>query len=140
MIRRIVGWRRNDREDWQTTTHRMNIRLECARRQYSWKVWSMSFARAQYRFISHILQGPISLWSRILCKFNWSVTYDPQCRIWPHRFAGHPRQKWDDYIYGCCKDVWPDARDLHWLDLLIHHHRNEGMEDSYVAYVSRACA
>ena len=93
MLRRIIGWRRIDGQDWETTMHRMNERIDCARRQYSWKIWSMSFARAQWRFIGHILQGPISLWSRVLCKFNWSITHDPKSSIWPHRSIGHPRQK-----------------------------------------------
>ena len=36
MLRRIIGWRRFDDEDWRHTMTRMNDRMSQARQQYSW--------------------------------------------------------------------------------------------------------
>ena len=66
ILRRIIGWRRIEDESWKGTMERMNLRMGNARKLYDCKDWSIVFAQAQWRYVSHITDGPISMWSRIL--------------------------------------------------------------------------
>ena len=137
ILRRIIGWRRIDGEEWRTTMIRMNGRLSRANQIYARKSWSSSFARSQWRYVCHLLHGPISLWSRILCKYNWSAAYDPQSCVIPHRRLGHPRRKWDNHIHSFCLFLWPAQEYTHWFDILVNRYA-EDYEETYTEYLSHA--
>ena len=70
MLRRIVGWRRIDGEDWKETMKRMNDRLMEAQRLYFCASWSMIFARSQWRYVKHLMDAYLLLWARIMSKLN----------------------------------------------------------------------
>ena len=137
MLRRIVGWRRIDGEAWEDTMRRMKQRLDNADRLYHCRPWSMSFARSQWRFVDHLLHGDISLWSRILCKYNWSPVYDEYAMATPQRRPGHPRMRWDDHIHAFCTFLWPQLQDRRWFDILVHHDLFQ-YEKAFVAFLRHA--
>ena len=137
MLRRIVRWRRDTSELWKNTIRRMKDRLHRAQQLHQCRPWSECYARAQWRFVGHIIDRDISLWSRILCKFNWTPHYDDTIPTLPQRHPGRPRRKWDDYIYAFCAQKWPRSRDLHWFDVLIHHTPSY-YEDAFVIFMRTA--
>ena len=137
MLRRIVGWRRIDTEPWSCTMRRMNERLDMGHRLYPLKSWTECYARALWRYVLHIIHGPISLWSRILCKFNWQATPDPSSRIRPRRSVGRPRLRWDDIVHSFCSFIWPGYAGAHWFDILVRH-LDEDYEEVFVTFVSAA--
>ena len=70
MLRRIVGWRRIENEDWSITMKRMNDRLDQGQRLFYCEPWSIRFARNQWRYIQHLIKAYPLLWTRILYKYN----------------------------------------------------------------------
>ena len=120
MLRRIVGWRRLPDESWRDTMVRMNTRLQHASSLYYCESWMSKFARGQWRYVHHLLRGPLHLWARVLCKYNWSPHFDPWYDADPHRRQGHPNMRWDDHIHRFCHVKWPHLRDRHWFDILVH--------------------
>ena len=47
MLRRIVGWRRNSNESWETTMSRMKERMQRAQYLYHYKAWTTTYAKLQ---------------------------------------------------------------------------------------------
>ena len=134
MLRRIVGWRRIEGEDWRDTMVRMNQRLSRAEQLYFCQPWSISFARNQWKYIFHLIDAYPLLWARIMLKFNFNPVYDPEASAIPYRMPGRPRLRWDDHIHGFCWKTWPQYHGRHWFDILSHT-RNENFEDEYVLYL-----
>ena len=134
MLRRIIGWRRVEDEPWRDTMKRMNQRMEHAEQLYTCKVWSNVFAEAQWRYVSHIIHGPISMWSRILCKFNWSTKDDPHAMFAPYRYSGHPHLRWDDHIHAFCQQKWRSGKNVHWFDILKWQSMKD-LEQEYVDFL-----
>ena len=134
MMRRIVGWRKIPGEDWRDTMVRMNRRLQTAQVQYYCEPWSIRFARNQWRYVKHLIHGPISLWARTLCKYNWNPHFDPTSNHEPFRAPGHPRTRWDDHIHDFCKAHWPHYGVRHWFDILVDVDMND-FEDEFVVFV-----
>ena len=116
---------------------RMKDRLHRAEHLYHYRPWSECYARSQWRFVEHILHGDISLWSRVLCKFNWAPHYDSTIPHVPQRHPGRPRRKWDDYIHAFCSHTWPRSQSLHWFDVLIHHAPSY-YEDAFASFLRPA--
>ena len=77
MLRRIVGWRRIDGEDWKATMKRMNDRLEQGHNLYVCQPWSMVYARSQWRYIKHMVDAYLLLWALTICKVNnyWKIQF-----------------------------------------------------------------
>ena len=99
MIRRIVGCRRIDGEEWKEIMKRMNLRLSRGLDLCYCQSWATSFARNRWRFVHHIIDGNLLMWSRVMCKYNFYAIYDPAL---PRRSVGHPRLRWDDHIHNFC--------------------------------------
>ena len=135
MMRRIVGWRRIEDEDWSITMKRMKTRLEWGQTLFYCEPWTIRFARIQWRYIQHLIGAYPLLWARIMCKFNIYPTDDPQSEFLPHRYPGHPRMRWDDHIRSFCNKIWPELRGRHWFDILCHHDLSK-YEDEYVLYIA----
>ena len=51
MLRRIVGWRRIDGEEWKETMKRMNLQLSRGLDLHYGQPWSIAFASNQWRYI-----------------------------------------------------------------------------------------
>ena len=100
MLRRIVGWRRIENEDWSISMKRMNDRLDQGQRIFYCEPWSIRFARNQWRYIQHLIKAYPLLWARILFKYNAYTSDDPESDFLPHRSPGHPRMRWDDHIHS----------------------------------------
>ena len=62
--------------------------------------WSISFARNQWRYVHHIIDGNFLMWSRVMCKYHFNSIYDPASLALPRRSVGHPRLRWDDHIHN----------------------------------------
>ena len=99
------------------------------------KMWSKVFAAAQWRYVSHLIDGPVSIWSRILCKFNWSPKYDPHSMFTPYRYSGHPHLRWDDHIHAFCQKKWSGSENEHWFDILKWHSMKD-LEQEYVNFLA----
>ena len=129
MLRRIVGWRRNEGEPWRDTMIRMNERLARADRLYHCELWSMAYARNQWRYAEHILYGIRSSSTRTICKYTYNMISDAHVQHQPHRDRGRPNMKWDDRLHEFCKSRWPDEANKHWYDVLrekpTHHYEEE---------------
>ena len=54
MLRRIVGWRRIDGEEWKDTMKQMNLRLSRVLDLHYCQSWSISFVRNQLRYVHYI--------------------------------------------------------------------------------------
>ena len=114
MLRRITGWRRMSSESWRDTMKRMIDRLNAAHELYPWQVWSMRFARDQWRIVHHPITGPYLVWARTLSKYNSNPHTDPVTAHSPfYRSPRHPRMRWDDNIHRFCRITWPDLRKKH---------------------------
>ena len=135
MLRRIVGWRRIDGEDWKETMKRMNHRLEQGQRIYFCEPWSMIFARSQWRYIKHLMDAYPLLWARIMCKFNKYPTNDIDCDFLPRRAPGHPRMRWDDHVRSFCYKIWPESQGRHWFDILCNQDIVK-YENEYVLFIA----
>ena len=135
MLRRIVGWRRIDGEEWKDTMKRMNDRLEEAQRLFFCEPWSMIFARSQWRYVKHLMDAYPLLWARIMIKFNKYSTDDPECDFLPYRTPGHPRMRWDDHIHSFCYKIWPRLRGRHWFDILCHQDV-ASYEDEFILHIA----
>ena len=134
ILRRIVGWRSLPDESWEATMSRMKRRLEHGQMLYYCEPWSIRFARAQWRYINHILHGPLLLWARTLCKYNWNPHRDHAADALPHRGQGRPRMRWDDNIHRFCHSKWPHLQDYHWFDLLIDVEMKD-LEDEFIIFI-----
>ena len=64
MLRRIVGWRRIDDEEWSITMHRMRVRLENAEILYCCEAWSKKYLRLQWRYAVYLSKQSSDLWAR----------------------------------------------------------------------------
>lgn len=71
-----VGRRRFDDDTWPETIERMNQRLAHGQALYLCQPWPISHFRSQWRYIDHIINGSIPLWSRKICKFNLNLHND----------------------------------------------------------------
>ena len=114
MIRRIVGWRHVDGEPWDETMCRMRDRIDDVRRFYSWQFWSHRFFRDQWRFAMHASQR-MSEWMLV---YNCSPILDVSGDFIPHRDAGRPRMKWDDYLKAFFAHKFPARNSEHWFTIL----------------------
>ena len=99
MLRRIVGWRRVEGEEWRATMIRMNGRLARALHLYPCQPWAVRHAKNQSRYIHHLIYACPLLWARILWAYP---VYDPEINIQPLRKIGHPRLRWDNHIKAFC--------------------------------------
>ena len=73
MMRRIIGWRRTEGEEWIDTMRRMKKRFETSQSYYYCVPWAEKFARAQWRFIDHLKLQSNNDWSKhmpIFIHFN----------------------------------------------------------------------
>ena len=102
MLRRIVGWRRIDGEEWKETMKRMNLKLSRGLDLYYCQPWSISFARNQWRYGHHIIDGNLLMWSRVMYKYMCYAIYDPASLVLPRRSIGHPRLRWNEHIHNFC--------------------------------------
>ena len=113
MLRRIIGWRRIDTESWRDTMLKMNQRLLFGQSLHFCEPWSISFARAQWRYVHHIIDANPLLWARFMCRFNFNLVEDFSRWAIPHRNRGRPRMRWDDNIHSFCWTRWPHLRGCH---------------------------
>ena len=135
MLRRSVDWRRIEGEEWRATMIRMNGRLARALQLYPCQPWWVRHARNQWRYIHHLIDAYLLLWTRILCKFNAYPVYDPEVSTQPRRNVGHPRLRWDDHIKAFCWKRWPQHHGRHWFRILSHY-RIESCEDDYILFMN----
>ena len=68
MMRRIIGRRRIENEDWSITMKRMNDRLDQKQRLFDCEPWSIRFARNQWRYSQRLMESYPLLWARVMCK------------------------------------------------------------------------
>ena len=78
MLRRIIGWRRTDGEDWQITMSRMKHRMEAAMNQYSCEAWSVKLLKNHWRYAAHLISAPIWHWGKRMTKYTNTAILDPQ--------------------------------------------------------------
>ena len=135
MLRRIDGWRRIDGEEWKERMKRMNLQLSRGLDLHYCQPWSISFARNQWRYVDHIIDGNLLMWSRVMCKYNFNPIYDLASLVLPRRSVGHPQLRWDDHIHNFCWKIWPQYRGCHWFNILSQH-RLLHLEDEYVAHTA----
>ena len=101
----IVWWRRVDGESWSDTMKRMNLRLAHGQVLFYCQPWSMTFARSQWRYVLHIIDAYPLLWARIMWKYNFHPSCDPESECLPDRAVGRPRQRWDDHIHDLGRNI-----------------------------------
>ena len=135
MLRRIIGWRMLQDESWKDVMAIMKDRFARAQCLYYSEPWSMRFARNQWRYINHLLRGSPLLWSRSLCKYNWSSHIDSSSSSLPQRRQGRPRMRWDDNIHKFCQRYFPDQRYRHWVDDVLVHVDMQDFEDEFVIFL-----
>ena len=124
-----------DGEDWKDTMKRMKIRLERGQDLHYCQSWSISFARNQWRYVHHVINGNLLIWSRVMCKYNFHPINDLASPFLPRRSVGHPRLRWDDHIHNFCWKTCPEFRGRHWFDILSNHYLAD-YEDEYVLYIT----
>ena len=118
---------------------RMNQRLAQADHQHHCRPWSLIFAKNQWYYVSHLLDGHPLLWTRKLLKFNVTNHHDHSLSVHRHVYIGRPRMRWDDHNKGFCRRRWPDLAHMHWFDVL----KNVDMYDfldEYLVYIAEVRA
>ena len=118
MLRRIVGWRRNENESWRDTMHRMNQRLDAAQSYYYCMPWSERFARSQWRFAAHIQSLFLQSWAHQMILYSPQHNEDPYAEYLANRSQGRPHMRWDDYLQKFCELTWPEYGNDHWISTL----------------------
>ena len=135
MLRRIVGWRRQENEPWEETMRRMNRRLEFGQKLHFSQPWSISYARAQWRYALHVACGSNELWSQRLVQYNCTAKVDPKSPHLPYRTRGHPCMRWDDNIRKFCWMNWQTRFGRHWSDAFSNVDA-QTFEDEYVIFLA----
>ena len=115
MLRNIVGWRRIADEPWHDTMERMSNRLSRAQELHYISPWSLTHARAQWRYAQNVHSSP-HLWSYYMRSFNRQTCALPDGVHLPHRYRGRPCTRWDDNITSFCTNTWPGVVG-HWSDV-----------------------
>ena len=134
MMRRIVGWRRSEDESWREIMERMNRRLQYKHELHYYEPWSISYARAQWRYVHHVIEAYLLLTARKFTKYILNTKPDPHCRYHPHRSQGRSHLRWDDRLQSFCCHQWPHLRGQHWFEILNTMDRRK-YEDEYVLYI-----
>lgn len=98
ILRYINGGRRLHGQSWKSIMSRMTSRLEVGHYLHYCQSWSICFARAQWKYIIHLLEPYTLLWTRQLLKFNFDPQDDQKRPYQSSRRRGYPRRRWDDYI------------------------------------------
>ena len=135
MLRRIVGWRRLDGEPWRDTMARMSQRLERADQLYHCEPWSRMYAKNQWRYAEHIINGSDALWSSRLADYNSKPNWDAHAPFAPRRSRGRPCMKWDDRLHSFCEERWPNRCGEHWTNTLGDANMRL-LEDAYMNFVT----
>ena len=93
MLRRIVGWVREEDEDWATTGHRMKQRLDAALVQRPVPQWSHARSKQRNRIIQKLVSDRAP---KIACLvYRWFT--EPVLRTSEaYRRRGRPRCRWTD--------------------------------------------
>ena len=124
MLRRIVGWTRQNSEPWRETMLRMQSKLDNAMRLHPVSVWSAQFYRLQFRMVCRFCRQGDGWPVRVS---NW---HPPSTDSTAHRKRGRPPIRWDDRLnsfvylqFGL--DTWMEAHAA--LDFPQH-------EDAYVQH------
>ena len=130
MLRRIVGWRRIQGEDWECTMHRMKIRVQRALEMHAISNWSRRIMSARWKYALHVNFTDKSSWTKIIC--DWNPIEHPIEGLSASRSRGRPRVRWDDDLHFYCEE----ELDLHtWTEL---HTQSflalKGMEDDFIEY------
>ena len=120
MMRRIIGWRRIENEDWSMSMKRMKDRLDQGHRLLYCEPWSIGFARNQLRYIQQLMEAHPLLWARVMLKLNSYPSDDPESDFLHYRFPEHLQMRWHDHIHPFCHKVWTRFRRRYWSDILCH--------------------
>ena len=134
-MRRIIGWRRAEGEEWIDTMRRMKKRLETSQSYYYCVPWAEKYARAQWRFINHLKMQSKDHWSRKLSSFSFASVEDPISEYIPYRGVGRPRLRWDDHIRNFCASYWPQFANMHWMNILETINITQ-YEDAFVSFIA----
>ena len=136
MLRNIIGWRRIQSETWEDTMSRMKRRIQQTELLYKCKTWSTQYAKLQWRYVNHIMNTHPSNWIKRLCDYTKNLQQDPFSPISPMRRRGHPRCKWDDYIFQFCRLRWPDRSTWHWIEIFTEENVLT-YENEFVDFIAR---
>ena len=130
MLRRIVGWHRIPGEDWESTMHRMKMRVQRALEMHTIQNWSRRTMGARWKYALHVNFSEKSSWTKVVCDWNpieHPIQGFPACRP-----RGRPRVRWDDDLHFYCEEelgleFWTDLRTFA-LRVL------QNMESDFIAY------
>ena len=94
MLRRIIGWKRFEDEDWHTTGHRMKLKLERALLKYPVISWSERRNTMKNKLLKRIEDQVVP--SITHAAHMWAPTQcaDKHLNFEPHRPRGRPRTHW----------------------------------------------
>ena len=79
--------------------------------------WSTIYAKLQWRYVNHIMISHPSTWIKRLSDYTKNAQKDPFSLFSPTRKRGHPRSKWDDYIFQFCRGKLPHRKSWHWIEI-----------------------
>ena len=123
-----AGWIRVGDEPWETTMHRMKIRVQRALQQYSVKPWSARIAAYLWKMVLRIKLAGSESWINESSMWIPSEIEDAFSQYVPYRYIGRPTLKWDSVVNSFCNmhhhDSWQNLS----IDIL-----NRSM-DAFVQY------
>ena len=81
----------------------------------------MIFARNQWRYVLYIIVAYPLLWIRIMRKYNYNASYDPEFDHLTDKTITRQRQRWDYNIHAFVWKTWSHYHGRHLFDILSRH-------------------